>query len=251
MILKMPHLNIIRKIIFTLLATAIISNAGCSSGSDSDSTSTSNNGSSVTSSALVWTPGVYTGTFTETVSNTSDDVILLVISDNHFALARTDGAEYNIGTVSDSTISTTNGFSATLNAALSGTYSAPNFSGTFTLTDTGLYNRTSSTTKLSGIWVDNNQSSGLGTLTYIIDDTGGFILDSTVTGCDGTGSFSTIDSSKNEYKYTLNMTNCLGFDGTYNGYAISDDTNFVDDTIDIIAENLTASAFLISQAIKP
>lgn len=193
-----------------------------------------------------WSPGIYTGTFTET-GGTPDDVVLLVTSDSRFALGVADGSDYAIGTMLGSTLSTSDGFVVTLDAALSGTYAAPGITGTFTLSDSGLYNRISSTAKLEGIWVDNTFTQ-TGTATYVITD--GSILLTSVSGCAGTGQFTTIDSSKNEYDFTLNMTNCPGFNGTYTGLAVTDDTFFPDDTIDIIAENLGALTFLVSAPVK-
>jgi hypothetical protein len=225
-------MNIYKKVIFTFFAAFMLTNLGCSSSGDS------------TPSTFNWAAGVYTGTFTETGSSTPSDVVLLVTSDNRFALATLDGTEYNIGSVSGSSLSTTDGFVATLTAALSGTYSAPpSFTGTFTLTDTGLYNRTSSTAKLEGTWVDTTIPPATGTPTFVIDAAGDFTL-STTTGCAGSGSFSTIDPSKNEYEFSMLVTNCPGFDGNFTGLAITDDQ------IDIIAENPAAPAFIVWAPVK-
>ena len=204
-----------------------------------------------------WAAGIYTGTFTETGSTASVDVLLLVTSDNRFALAALDGSEYNIGTVSGSSLSDTDGFVATLTAALSGTYSAPaatpsdpDFSGTFALTDTGLYNRSSSTAKLEGTWVDFTIPPATGTPTYVIDAAGDFSLDTT-TGCTGTGSFTPIDPGKNEYDFSMDVTNCPGLNGTFSGLAITDDAmTFTDNQIDIIAENTSEQKFIISAPVK-
>ena len=171
-------MNIYKKIIFTFLAALMLTNLGCSSGGD---------GTPATTTTVDWAAGIYEGTFTETGGSTP--VVLLVTSDNRFALATLDGSEYNIGTVSGANLSTTDGFVATQTAALSGTFSAPpSFSGTFALTDAGLYNRTSSTAKLLGTWVDSTIPASTGTPTYVIDAAGNFSL-STTTGCAGTGSF--------------------------------------------------------------
>ena len=221
---------------YTLILLSVLLSACSSGGSDS------------LVPAFNWSPGVYSGTFTVT-GGAPDDVVLLVTSDNRFALATTDGSETAIGAMFGSKLTTTDGFTATLNAALSGTYTAPGVTGTFTLADSGLYNRASSTAKLEGTWVDNTFTQVTGTATYVIDATGNFLLMS-VSGCAGTGSFSTIDGSKNEYNFTLVTTNCPGYDGTYIGLAITDDTTFTDDTIDIIAENPVAQTFLVSTPVK-
>lgn len=228
------------RLIFPLLTLLTIFLSGCSS-------SSSDNGTAPTST-FTWAGGIYVGTFTE-AGAAPDDVVLIISSDNRFALATTNGLEYAIGTVSSSNLTTSDGFVATLTAALSGTYTAPGVTGTFALADSGLYNRASSTSKLQGIWVDNTFTQVTGTATFIIDAAGMFDMTS-VSGCSGIGSFSTIDPTKNEYNFTMNVTNCAGYNGTYNGLAVTDDTTFTDDTLDIIAENIPAQTFMVSESIK-
>ena len=237
-------MNMHKKVIFIILATAFLTYIGCSSSGDEGTTL-------IPTPTFNWEAGVYTGTFTETGSTASVDIVMLVTSDNRFALAALDGSEYNIGTVSGSSLSTTDGFVATLTAALSGTYSAPpSFTGTFSLTDAGLYNRTSSTAKLEGTWTDFTIPAATGTPTFVIDAAGNFSL-STTTGCAGTGSFTPIDPSKNEYEFSMLVSACPGLNGTFSGLAITDDANtFTDNQIDIIAENPGAPAFIIWAPVK-
>lgn len=226
-----------KKIIFIILAAAFLTYIGCSSSGDDGTTLNP-------TPTFNWAAGIYTGTFTETSSNSSGPVVLLVTSDNRFALAATDGSEYNIGTVSGSDLTTTSGFTATLTAALSGTFSdsVSGLSGSFTLRDAGLYDRTSDLSKLVGQWVDIDN-----TITYIIQPTGAF--DATIGSCDAQGSFAAIDSSKNEYDFTMNVAaSCEGLDeGDFTGLAFTDDyQGGTDNQIVIIAENPVENKFIIS-----
>ena len=236
-------MNLYKKVIFVFLATAILTYIGCSSSGDDGTTLIP---TPIPTPTFNWAAGIYTGTFTETSSNTSGDVVLLVTSDNRFALAALDGTDYSIGIVSGSDLSTGD-FVATLTSALSGTFSnsVTGKSGMFTLTDAGIYDRISDTSKLVGQWVDIDN-----TITYIIQSTGAF--DATITSCDAQGSFATIDSSKNEYDFTMNVVNCPGLDiGDFTGLAFTDDyQGGTDNQIVIITENLSENKFIISAPIR-
>ncbi len=235
------RMNIYNKVIFTLLAAVMLTNLGCSSGGDSTPAITT---------TFSWAAGIYTGTFTESISNTSGNAVLLVTSDNRFALAATDASEFNIiGTVSDSNLSTGAGFVATLTAALSGTYrdSVTGLSGTFTLTDLGIYDRTSDLSELVGQWSDTDNL-----ILYTIQASGDF--DAVIGQCTAEqGTFATIDGNKNEYEFTLNVVACPGLEGTFTGLAFRDDIPpGTDNQIVIIAENTTLAppVFILSAPVK-
>jgi len=228
------------KTIFQLVAILLVLlNVGCSSSGGDTGT---------VPAAFTWAPGIYEGTFTATGS-TPENVALIVTSTNRFALANIDGTEMAIGDASGASLTTSDGFTATLAAALSGTYSAPGVTGTFSLADAGLYNRTSSTAKLEGIWVDNFYLLTTGTTTWTIDAAGNVLMTS-ISGCAASGTFNTINASNNEYTVTLTVTNCLGFNGIYNGFGFTDDEFFTDDMIAMVIENTTLQTFAISAPIK-
>lgn len=87
------------------------------------------------------------------------------------------------------------------------------------------------------------------TITYIIQTTGDF--DATSTSCDAQGSFATIDSSKNEYDFTMNVVSCPGLNGDFTGLAFTDDSMAgTDNQIVIITENQSLQKFIISAPIK-
>ena len=227
------------KLLFLSVLVSSLTLFGCSSsGGDSTPANTT---------TFNWTAGVYTGTFTETGSGASGDVVLLVTSDNRFALAATDGSEYNIGTVSGSNLSTTAGFTATQTAALSGTFSdsVTGLSGTFTLTDAGIYNRPSDLSELVAQWTDTTNL-----ILYTIQASGDFDAEIDVCAIEQ-GSFATIDGSKNEYDFTLNVVACPGLEGVFTGLAFRDDAPpGTDNQLVIIAENPTIGNFVVSAAIK-
>ncbi len=230
-------MNIYKKVIFTFFAAVMLTNLGCSSG-----------GGDSTAATFDLAAGIYTGTFTETASGTSGNIVLLITSDNRFAMAATDGTDYSIGTVSGSAI-TDGGFVATLTAALSGTFinSDTGTSGTFTLTDAGIYNRPSDLSELVGQWTDSDSS-----IVYNIMAAGDF--DAAFDGCaPELGTFATIDGSKNEYDVTLNVVACVGLEGTFTGLAFRDDVPpGTDNQLVIIAENTTKDpiVFVVSASIK-
>ena len=193
-----------------------------------------------------WVAGIYEGTFTETGSGTSGTVVLLVTSDNRFALAATDGSEVAIGTVSGSNLtSSTTGFVATLTAALSGTFSdsGTSLSGTFTLTDAGIYDRPSDLSELATQWLDTPNS-----IVYVIQATGDFSAE--IGACDPEqGTVVTIDGTKNEYAFTLNVVTCPGLEGVFTGLAFRNDVPpGTDNQLVIIAENPASGNFILSAA---
>ena len=115
------------KFLLPLFALAVVSGCSSSSGESSDN------------SSFNWTPGIYIGNFTPT-GETSEESVVIVTSDNRFLFAETDSESVALGIVSGATLSTT-GFNATLTGNLSGTFIADTVIGTFSLTDSGLYNR--------------------------------------------------------------------------------------------------------------
>lgn len=187
-------------------------------------------------SSVSWQPGIYTGTFTPS-TGTPDAYALIITSDNRWGGANPD--EGSTGTVSGATITALD-FSATLSSTTGGSYTTSTSAGTFTLTDTGLYNRTGSLAKLSGTWVDNVYTTVTGTTTWVIDGAGAVSMSST-SGCAGTGTVSVI-SSNNEYEITLAVSSCGVFNGNYHGYGFTEDSSFTDDAFSFVVDNATAYA---------
>lgn len=220
----------------TFLALLVFNLAACSGGGGDYSIT------------QAWEPGIYEGSFTQT-GDTPTPVKVIVTSSAGFALMPDTGEEYAIGTVNGNKLTTTDGFSATLTGTLSGNYSAPGVNGTFSLTDSGIYNHGSSMTTTSGVWVDQVFTDNTGTTTWAIDSNG--VIDfSSVSGCTGTGSITPIDTSANEYTVNVNLSNCTGFNGLYSGYAWTSDGAFTDDVLHMIVENTGLQTFGTFEAIK-
>jgi len=209
----------------SLLATSISLLAACGSGGGGSP------------AAYTAQPGIYSGTFSPT-GGITDVFSVIVTSNNKWAGADPDEAA--TGTVSGGTLSNAYGFTATLTGTMSGSYDNGTESGTFSLVDAGIYNRTSSLAKLNGTWVDNVYTASTGVTTWVINN-GAYSMTS-VSGCASTGTITTIDTSKNEYAVTGTVTNCGGFNGSYSGYGFTDDDTFTDDQFSIVIDNATSYA---------
>jgi len=190
-------------------------------------------------------PGIYTGTFTPN-GGTPDEFAIILASNGTWAGVNPIESAY--GTYSNSTLTETN-FSATLTTSNSGTYTDDGINGTFSIADAGIYNRESTLPKLEGVWVDTTFTEVAGITTHVIDANGN-INSSSVSGCSSTGKLNTIDTTKNEYSFSLTVSNCEGFEGVYNGLALLDDTNFTDDTLVFAGDNDTINTFILTNAVK-
>jgi len=221
-----------RKLILTALFGFVLS--GCSS-SDSTPTTTDTN----------FKPGIYTGQFDN--GTITDSYIILVTSTDAWAGA--DPFEASTGIVTGDTITNSAGFSATLTSSNAGTYlSPPSVTGTFNLVDTGLYNRSSSLTKLTGTWVDNVFTDVTGVTTWTIQANGSFNMTS-VSGCSATGTIGTLDTGKNEYTMSATVSNCGVFNGAYSGFGFTQDANtFSDNQFSFVIDN--ADNFAVFSPVK-
>ena len=92
--------------------------------------------------------------------------------------------------------------------------------GRFNLIYDPSYERLSLLSKLEGIWVFNQASSGglVYTITFSIDPDG-TVFGSNTLGCVYSGSFQIIDSSFNVYRLSLETSLCGNLDGSYEGLA--------------------------------
>ncbi len=176
--------------------------------------------------------------------------VFMITADNRVFFAETDFETVGLGTVSGDVITFDTGATVTLTGTLSGNFDLYGLTGSFSLSDTGLYSRSPSLTDLSGVWVDDVFTSGTGIITISIDSSGNVTFTS-VSGCTGSGSVSLIDSGKNAF--SLNMTydaTCGAGAGNYTGLGFLDDTNFQNDTFNVVLENSTADSYIFSAAIK-
>lgn len=91
------------------------------------------------------------------------------------------------------------------------------------------YFRGANLTRLQGIW----SYSGDNNWNLIIQADGSMTLTSDIAAaCTGSGAFSTIDASKNEYALSVTLNNdCYPFHGSYSGLAATIDTTSQNDTI--------------------
>lgn len=92
--------------------------------------------------------------------------------------------------------------------------------GRFNLSYDPSYERLSVLSKLEGIWVFNQASSGglVYTITFSIDPDG-TVFGSDTLGCVYNGSFQIINSSFNVYRLSLEASLCGSLDGSYEGLA--------------------------------
>lgn len=202
---------------------------GCGGGGGGTTDTTTDSPADTTSYSF--SPGLYTGSFTDSYG--TDSYAILITSNNRWAGADPD--EVATGTVSGDTLSTS-GFSATLTSATGGTFNNGGNTGTFSMVShADLYNRTSSLAKLNGTWVDDFYTDNTGTVTVTMND--GAMSLTSVSGCAASGTVSTIDASKNEYAVAITVTNCGGFNGSYTGYGFTDDDTFTDDQFVFAVDN--------------
>lgn len=185
-------------------------------------------------------PGIYEGTVTA-AGGTPDSAFGLITSNGKLAFLDLDTLEAIIGTISNGSISGTlfadsvAGITGQVTSAsgnnIGGTYSSSLGNGTFSLVaDPNLYLRGASLSKLTGTWVDSVFTDGVGTTTWVFQTDGSYNMSST-SGCTGTGQFSLIDATKNEYEMNFVLSNCVPFNGTYTGIGALSDTYNTDDSL--------------------
>ena len=100
----------------------------------------------------------------------------------------------------------------------------------------GVYNRTSSFSKLMGTW-DDDFTDDAGTWTFTILNSGEFSAIRDPDGCSISGQFQTIDSTKNEYALTASVSSCADLNGNYSGLAFTSDDGATDNVISIVIVN--------------
>ena len=97
------------------------------------------------------------------------------------------------------------------------------------------YDRSSSLSKVSGIW-DNYDEFGNLIATMVLDNNGTF-SGNNVAGCSFSGTFSVINSDKNLYQLQVQFSNCGDANDTYIGYAALLDGIGSNDRIEMVYSN--------------
>lgn len=197
--------------------------------------------------------GIWSGTFTSTVLNTTFNAAGLVtdtnsarfgfpdtfeqfsgnlsVNGNSFSMAATAYAPHGSTFPDGSQVSTvTISGTFTQNGAMSGTYNGAGDSGTFALTFNSLYERQSSFGLLSGIWDGEilENSTAL-TISETAEITG-----ANAQGCTCGGHLDLIDPSFNIYAVHLDIDTCGADNGVYDGLGYLSDTNESNDTLTVI-----------------
>ena len=235
--------NVLNKntLLLSLVTTTVMLMTAC--GSDGDDT-----GGGYTNTLQA---GIYGGTLTP-VGQAADTAIGIVTSEGDTAIVDLVTEELFIGTASGNSLTGTLYASTAVSSTaevtnisgndISGNYTSSLGGGDFALTaDPDLYSRTSDLSKLAGVWVDSVFVTATGTSTWNILADGSFTV-TTGLGCNASGTFSTIDVTKNEYDVTMTLTDCTIVNGSYTGFAALSDTSNPDDTLTIVFGNGTVGA---------
>lgn len=197
--------------------------------------------------------GIYAGTITAD-GESAVTAIAIITSNDDVSVVNLDTKESFIGTRVDnsltgtlyasSAVASTAEITSVSAGAISGTYTSALGGGTFALSTTGLYERTSDLSKLSGTWIDSvyTNALGLGGSTWFFNTSGSQFTVSTGSGCNGYGALTLIDETKNEYAMTMTIydAGCVEYSGEYTGFAILSDTASaatVDSTLTLIFSN--------------
>ncbi len=122
--------------------------------------------------------------------------------------------------------------------SITANYSMPDENGTISLlkadASIGVYDRPSNLAKLQGVWNDSTSPSE-GTWVFNIQGNGAFSAIRVLDNCTMNGTFTTIDSTKNEYATTATISSCDDFNGDYTGLAFTSDANsFTDNVVNIV-----------------
>ena len=131
-------------------------------------------------------------------------------------------------------------------------YSTTSESGSITLTkadrSVGVYDRPSDLAKLEGTWNDV-VSDNEGTWVFTIKNNGAFSSIRASDNCSMTGSFNTIDSTKNEYSVTATISSCNELNGSYTGLGFTSDSNSLTDNVIsfVITNSKNAGVFEVTK----
>ena len=186
-------------------------------------------------------PGIYGGTITAT-GGLAHNASGLITSNGKLVFIDLVTFEAINGTIADISITASvlappnsDDLTGTITSAvgnnITGTYTSALGDGSFNLNaDSTLYSRSASFAKLLGTWVDNVNIGGTGITTWVFQNDGSYAMTSTAS-CNGTGQFSLIDATKNEYEMDFMLTNCGVINGTYTGIGTMSDTSNIDDTL--------------------
>ena len=202
--------------------------------------------------------GIYSGTLTPEGGST-DTAIGIVTSDGNAAIVDLLTEELFIGTNSGTSLNGTLYASTAVPSTaevtsisgndISGNYTSSLGGGNFALTaEPDLYSRGAELSKLVGVWVDSVFVTATGTTTWNILANGDFTV-TTGSSCNASGSFSTIDVTKNEYSLAMTLADCGIVNGNYTGFAALSDTSNPNDTLSIVFANGTIGS--VRQPIKP
>jgi len=190
--------------------------------------------------------GIYSGTVTP-AGGSAEIATAVITSTGKVALINVNTYEVFLGTRANNTFTGTLYASTSVPSTavvtfvsgnnISGTYTSSLGGGSFALVaDPNLFNRTSELSKLAGTWVDSVFTSSIGTSTWVIQTDGSFTV-TTTSGCNATGSFDVFNTINNEYNLSMEITNCLGINGSYTGLAFVSDKLNSNDIISLSFSN--------------
>lgn len=217
-----------------LLGLSVMS---CGGGSSSDGKS----------SASIAQPGLYEGTLSPSESDPHGSLALITSDGRVAMLVGADPVETLIGTLSNrslkgtlyssSVASATGDITSTSGSNIDGGYSSMLGGGDFSLVrNSNLSSRGADLSRLEGVWKESVFTKGTGASTWTIQKDGSFSMDST-SGCSGSGQFSLIDPSINEYDVEVTITDCPSYNGTYSGFGTLADSQSVNDTLFFVFNN--------------
>lgn len=245
--MKLKNLPIKNTFASTLLTTTALLMSACGGGGDNPADAP----------VETLSAGIYGGTLTPT-GQAADTAIGIVTSTGNAAIVDLFTEELFIGTANGNSLtgtlyaSTAVSSSAEVNNIsgndISGNYTSSLGGGDFALTaDPDLYSRSADLSKLGGVWVDTVYVAATGTTTWNILANGTFTV-ATGSSCNAFGSFSIIDTTKNEYSMVMTLADCGIVNGGYTGFAALSDTSNPDDTLSIVFGNGTVGS--IRQPVK-
>jgi hypothetical protein len=237
--------------LFLLVSCLIISSCGSGGGGNSSPSPNSSTQSIA---------GIWIGTFTSSVTNSTYNVTGLIdesynarfadpdnllqysgvvsINGNSFSSTATAYAPSGYTFPDDSQVGTVNiSGSFSEKTSINGTYTGVGDTGVFFLNYSALYERASSLALVAGTW----SGTVLGYTNTITVDSSGNVSGDSSSGCTYTGNVGIVDSSYNAYNVTLNINNCGTQNGSYSGLAALTDTVSANDTILVCVSNASYS----------
>lgn len=165
---------------------------------------------------------IYDGSYTVSGGNISGDVTAYQINGGPFATATISGTVTEQGSIS---------------VSFNTSYGS---SGTMALSFDSIYNRTSSLSKVTGIW---NYTSGTYSLTITVQNDGAFTGQDT-DGCVVSGAIGILDTAHNLYSMNTSIASCGVLNGSYTGFSALLDSITADDTLQVAVSN---SNFILLQ----